>query len=107
VLKLPGLLPSSATLYISDSDNDYVPIKTVKIDNSGTFRFFDCPFPISCFPFENFSLGVEYEPTLNIYLLYFFNRNTRNLIKILNLNVSFFVFLGISPKKRQTVKVIT
>ena len=66
VLSLPGCLPISATLYISGGDNTvYTPIKTVKVDYTGTFCFFNCPFPVSFFPFENYSVGLIYELTNN------------------------------------------
>jgi len=65
VLSLPNCLPTSATLYISANNNGYTPIRTVQVDSAGTFRFFNCPFPIFCFPFENYSVELKYEITNN------------------------------------------
>ena len=57
-------VPNSATLYICSDDNRMrIPIKTVKIDWSLSFSFFNCPFPVSCFPRENFVVGFSYEPS--------------------------------------------
>ncbi len=63
VFSLPGVIPTSATLYMGP--DEYIPIKTVKLDYTGTCCFFDCPFPISAFVFESFSIGVTYEQTNN------------------------------------------
>lgn len=60
---LPDMIPVNATLYMSGDEGVYTPVKSVSIDGRGCFSFFECPFPICCFPFEKWSVEIEYVPS--------------------------------------------